>query len=122
MNVSTRARDFELTEALDTFIREQVANSLARFAADIIAVDVFMKDTNGPKGGPDKQALVRVRLRNRQLMATETTHEDVYAGLKTGIRRMKRAVRRQLRKSLTMERERLREMARQASLLQAPPT
>jgi hypothetical protein len=68
-----------------------------------------MKDTNGPKGGVDKQALIRVRLRNRQVIALETAHDNLYAAVKKGTRRTKRAVRRQLRKSHRIQKQRMRD-------------
>ena len=110
MNITARAHDFELSEAIAGFAREQISAALNRFSEGIVFVDVYMKDTNGPRGGADKQVLVRVRLRNRQLIATETTHEDLYAAIRRGAKRTKRVVRRTLRKSGRIEKRRLRSL------------
>lgn len=99
MNIMTTAQDFEMTSAIDQFAHESLRAALRRFSDDVLAVDVFMKDINGPKGGADKQVLIRVRLRNRQVIAMETEHENLYAAIKQGATRTKRAVRRHLRKS-----------------------
>lgn len=109
MNITTRAQDFEMSNAIDGFVRDQVRTTLQRFSDDVIAVDVFMKDSNGPKGGIDKQVLVRVRLRNRQVIALETAHDNLYAAIKRGSKRIKRAVRRHLRKSQRIQKHRMRD-------------
>jgi ribosomal subunit interface protein len=109
MNITTTAKDFESSPALDAFIRDQLFDSLEHFAENIIAVDVYLKDENGPKGGIDQQALIRVRLRNRQLVATETKHENVYAAVRLGVKRTRRAVRRQLHRSRHIDKRRLYE-------------
>jgi ribosomal subunit interface protein len=120
MNITTRAQDFEMTSAIDNFVREQLADALERMESEIIAVDVYMKDTNGPKGGNDKMTRIRVRLRNRHIVTTETTHDNLYASVKTGVRRTKRAASRQLRKARSIERQPLRNALTQSTSLRVP--
>lgn len=107
MNITTSAKDFDMTPAIDQFVREQLRMNLQRHGADILAADVFLKDINGPKGGVDKQALIRIRLRNRQVIALETEHEDLYAAVRTGAKRTKRTINRQLRKARSIRRQRV---------------
>jgi ribosome-associated translation inhibitor RaiA len=109
MNITTSAQDFEMSQAIDRFSRDQVLAALQRFSEDIIAVDVFMKDCNGPKGGVDKQVLIRVRLRNRQAIALETAHENLYAAVRKGCKRTQRTVRRHLRKAQRIQKQRMRD-------------
>ena len=109
MNITTRAQDFKMSTSIDRFVHDQVRTALHRFSEDIFAVDVFVKDSNGPKGGVDKQALIRVRLRNRQEIALETVHENLYAAVKKGSKQTKRAVRRQLQKSRRIQKQRIRD-------------
>lgn len=109
MNITTRAQDFKMSTSIDQFVRDQVHTALHRFSEDILAVDVFMKDSNGPKGGVDKQALIRVRLRNRQVIALGTAHENLYAAVKKGSKQIKRAVRRHLQKSHRIQKQRIRD-------------
>ncbi len=122
MNITTRAQDFELTEPIDACVRDSLASSLRRIDHDIVAVDVFLRDTNGPKGGVDKQVLIRVRLRNRQLLAVSTTHENLYAAIRKGVHRTRRAVSRALRRSRRIERRRLRELLASNPLPAVPRT
>lgn len=109
MNITTSAQDFEMSSAIDQFVRDQLSSVLKRLSEDVVAVDVFLKDTNGPKGGVDKHALIRVQLRNRQVIALETKHDDLYAAIRIGSKRAKRAVRRQLRKSQRIQKLRMRD-------------
>ena len=109
MNIVTRANDFPLTGAIDTFVRDELLSAFQRLDAEIISVDVSMKDANGPKGGADKKVLICVHLRNRQQVATDTAHENLYAAIKTGVKRTRRTVQRTLRKSRRVDRQTLRE-------------
>ncbi len=107
MNITTRAQDFEMTRAIDRFARQQLSAGLDRFSDGIVALDVFMKDANGPRGGVDKQVLIRARLRNRTQIALVSTSDDLYSAIRSGVKRTKRAVRRQLRKARRFDKLRL---------------
>ncbi len=120
MNITARAQGFDLSQSIDAFVREELRLALQRFSGDILSVDVFLKDTNGPKGGVDKQVLVRIRLRNGQLLAMSTTREDLYAAIKVAVKRSKRVVRRTLRKSRRIERRRLRNLQHELDLTAVP--
>ena len=110
MRIGTNAQGFETTTAIDNFIRDEVELKFDPFRDQVISIDVFMKDINGPKGGVDKQVVVKARLRNRQRIALETTHENLYAALKLGLRKSRRAVRRSLRKSGRIDRLSVRKL------------
>lgn len=110
MNITTRANDFALTESIDTFVRDELQSAFQRLDAEIISIDVSMRDANGPKGGIDKQVLICVRLRNRQQVALDTAHENLYGAIKTGVKRTRRTVQRALRKSQRVDRQSLREL------------
>ncbi len=99
MNINSSAQGFEMTPAIDSFLRRQLSTSLQRFDEHVVAIDVYLKDTNGPKGGIDKHVLIRVRLRNRHKVVLETVHDDLYAAITLGARKIKRAVRRRLRRN-----------------------
>ncbi|MDJ0710779.1 MAG: HPF/RaiA family ribosome-associated protein [Woeseiaceae bacterium] len=111
MNVSCRAQGFELSSAIDMFVRKEVHSTLDHFSEEIVSVDVFMKDTNGPKGGVDKQVLMRIQIRGRQQITMQTIREDLYAAIRISTKRAKRAVRRSLRKARRFEKLSLRRLA-----------
>ena len=107
MNITIRSQGFEVTAAMDGIIRNEIGSAMQRFRDSIFSVDVFMKDTNGPKGGVDKQVLLRIRLRSGQQMVLQTTREDLYSAVRVSIKRGKRALRRSLRKARRMEKQSL---------------
>ena len=111
MNITTTAQNFETSTPLDTFVRSRLHNAFEKLDTDITAIDVFMKDINGPKGGVDKLVLIRVQLPNRQVVTIESQHENMYAAIRNGVKRARHAVRRQLRKSRQIDKQRITEFA-----------
>jgi ribosomal subunit interface protein len=120
MNITTTAQNFEGSLALNTFVRSRLRNALARLDDDIIAIDVFMKDLNGPKGGIDKQALVRIQMRNRQVITVEAEHQDLYAAVRGAVKRVRQAVRRHRQKSRQIDKQRFADVAGNAAMPRVP--
>ena len=120
MNIITRANDFPLTGAIDEYVKGELRSAFRRLEAEIVSIDVSMKDANGPKGGVDKQVLICVRLRNHRQVALETAHENLYAAIKTGVKRARRTVQRASRKSRRVGRQTLRELLDDQPLTAAP--
>ena len=110
MNIAIRTQGFEPTPAIEEFTRTQLDSALRIFADMVVSVDVFMKDINGPKGGVDKQVLIRIRLRSSQVVTVECTRANLYSAIAATAQRSKRTVRRTLRKLRRIERLRVREM------------
>ena len=120
MIISTSSHNIQLSRELDEFVNSTLRNSLERLADDVVSVDVFLQDLNGPKGGVDKQAVIRIHLRGRREVAIETVHENLAAAIRVGAKRAKRAVRRSLRKARRIERFRIsRRLNAQPSSLNA---
>lgn len=107
MNITTQSQGFETTHAIDGFARDSLYSALRQFSDSVVSVDVHMKDTNGPKGGVDKCVVIRVRLPNRQAVTLETRHKNLYAALRAGSKRVRRAVRRHLRKARHIKKVRI---------------
>ena len=115
MRIYIQTHGFELTAEIDAHVRKQLTRNLARSEQNIIAVDVYLGDVNGPKGGADKKALVCVQLTSRLAVKLEAVHTDLYAAIALASRKAKRAVKRTLRKHNRIEKAELREL-RQASV------
>ena len=107
MIISTSSHNILLSSELDTFVRSTMHQALDRLGEDVLSIDVFLKDVNGPKGGVDKQVIVRLHLRNRRQLAIETLDENLYAAVRRSAKRAKTAVRRSLRKSRRIEKFRM---------------
>ncbi len=110
MRTYIQTQGFELTKAIDAHVRRQLARNLAGSEDNIIAVDVFLGDINGPKGGMDKKALVCVQLASRLAVRFEAIHSDLYRAVTVASRKARRSVKRTLRRHKRIEKAELREM------------
>lgn len=110
MNIHLESQGFELTPAIRAHVIKQLNFNLANFESHIMAVDVFLRDINGPKGGADMKALLHVKLDVGQPIKVESTRSDLYVSIVLAARQAKRAVRRTLSKQRRMEKLALRHM------------
>ena len=99
MNINVTAHGLSIDGDTDSFVRGQVRSALQRFDEHVFLVDAYLKDINGPKGGIDKQVLVRVRLRNGHVITTGVSRARLRAAVVVSLRKARRAVRRSLEKS-----------------------
>ncbi len=98
MKIHLQTQGFELTSAIDTHVRKLLGRHLAGSQNNIIAVDVFLSDINGPKGGIDKKALVCIQLASRLAVRFEAVHDDLYRAVAVASRKAKHSVKRTLRR------------------------
>ncbi|MDH4041486.1 MAG: HPF/RaiA family ribosome-associated protein [Gammaproteobacteria bacterium] len=110
MRIYIQTQGFELTPAIDSHVRRQLVRNLAGSEDKIIAVDVFLGDINGPKGGMDKKALVCVQLAQRLSVRFETIHSDLYRAVTAASRKARRSVKRTLRRHSRIDKAELRGM------------
>ena len=108
MNVSIEVQGFSLTGPIEARVRRRASAALGRYDVETTAVDVFLRDVNGPRGGKDKTALVRVSLRRRPPVVVESASDDLYAAIDASMRRSRRAVRRALTRNRQLLRDRVR--------------
>lgn len=116
MEIRLETQGFELTDALAAAAREQVIAALGRMGGSVMYVDVFMRDVNGPKGGPDKHVLLRIRLIGSGVIAVDSQRSEWRAALAVCARRARRCVRRSLRRRRRLEKGRIREFHGRQSL------
>lgn len=117
MNIEIRTQGFELTWSIERFAYSQTEASLRAFSEMVTSVDLFMKDINGPKGGLDKQVLVKTRLRTGKVIAIESTRSSLYSAIAVSLQRTKRSVRRTVKKYRRIERIRWNEVDGQADVI-----
>ena len=94
MKVRIQSQGFKLTPAISARVHKRLSGLLSRYDDDVISVDAYLKDLNGPKGGYDKQAVIRVQLRHLAPVSISTTHTDLYKAIDVSVRRLLRSVRR----------------------------
>lgn len=96
MKITIRARHLELGRELGDQLQRRLDFALGHLATSIRAVDVMIVDTNGPKGGDDKQCRIRVReLSSSEIVITQVG-ADVMATVSVAAERAGRAVARSL--------------------------
>lgn len=110
MKIHLETQGFEPTPAIKSHVTKQLRLNLANFDSHIVAVHVFLRDINGPKGGADMKTLIRVMLDTRHSINVESTRNDLYAAVVVAARQAKRSVRRSLNKHRRMEKLALRHM------------
>lgn len=110
MNIHLESQGFEITSSIREHVTKQLNFNLANFASHVMSVDVFLRDVNGPKGGADMKALIRVSLDEGQPIKVESTRPDLYASVILAARQAKRAVRRTLSKQRRMEKLAIRHL------------
>ena len=78
MNVKLQTQGFALTPGIGSRVHERVDKALDRYSEDIVSVDVFLKDVNGPKGGDELNLLSPDNIHVQQVMKASD-------GTRTGI-------------------------------------
>ena len=111
MNVNIQTQGFEITPPIAARVHEKVNATLGRYADEIVAVDVFLRVLNGPKGGEDKQAGIRVQLRHLAPITVISVDDDLYKAIVRSARRTRRAVRRSSSKFRRIRRRGLHHVA-----------
>lgn len=111
MNVHIQTQGFSLTPAISARVRDRLHKTMERYVDDIMSIDVFLKDLNGPKGGEDKTAVIRVRIRHLAPIAVTTTRSDLYKAIDESARRARRSVRRIVRRKWSIRRRGLQYVA-----------
>ena len=96
MKLSIRLRHCRLSNAAYDQITRRVAFALGRFAHVIRSVDVLIIDVNGPKGGVDKRARLRIRGRGFRPIVIEQASSDALAAVALAVHRAAHSVQREL--------------------------
>jgi ribosomal subunit interface protein len=97
MKLLLRGQHLSLTEDLKSYVQTHLVDHISRYYDDTAAeLDVALVDTNGPKGGLDKEA--RVTFRSPHLASLHVTEvgADVYACVDLVRDRMERLVKREV--------------------------
>lgn len=116
MKIQVRTQGFEITPPLQEAALHHFRFALRRHINQVSSLDLFLKDTNGPRGGIDKSVLANVRLLTGIEVTVEDTREDLYQALSRCAARTRKAVRRSLNKARQRHPERLRRMRRNMEL------
>ena len=104
MHIKINTRDFSLTPALSSFIDEKMKFALSRYNQRIRVAEISLKDINGPRGGVDKQCIIKMKLNQFKTLVVEDVSEDAYKAINACCQRAKRRAERHFNRAKTMRR------------------
>ena len=96
MKIHIHSQDFPMSRAIETQIRGRLISSLDAHLSRIREIEVFVRDINGPRGGPDKSVRINIGLRRGPVVTVQETKSNLYAAISVAAGRARRAVNRQL--------------------------
>ena len=104
MRARVMSTGIETSEAVRAFTQGCLEPLYRLHAANLVHVDVFLEDVNGPKGGEDKAVRVRVKLRGGRTVTVRESGGDLHGAIARASRRAVFAVRRTLGGSRRIDR------------------
>ncbi|AEI68668.1 ribosome hibernation-promoting factor, HPF/YfiA family [Corallococcus macrosporus] len=99
MKVLLRGVHLDLSDALKSYVDEHLVRHIERFADDEAAeIDISLVDTNGPKGGVDKECRVTVRLPGLSSVHVTETADSLFPAIDASRDRLEKSLKRLLEK------------------------
>jgi len=102
--IEIQARNFTLTDAIETHTRQKLEQMLHKFGDRILKITVHVSDDNGPKGGVDKHCHIHVDMKKLPTVIIEDSEESLYTAIDNASHRAERAVRKTIEKVQTKAR------------------
>ena len=97
MKVHIQGKQLKLTDGLKSYVMDRLVRPLSRFYDDSAAeLRVEFGDTNGPKGGEDKECHLTLHMPNARTLQIEESTSDCYASLDAASDRLIRVCKREL--------------------------
>lgn len=88
MTLHIRIRDLEDADGLKELVERRIGFATDRFAGRIHELHVVVTDTNGPRGGVDKQCLIRGVLAGGKSVTVEEHGSDAIQVVNRAARRL----------------------------------
>lgn len=99
MKVLLRGVHLDLSDALRAYVDEHLVSHIERFADDEAAeIDISLVDTNGPKGGVDKECRVTVRLPGLAAVHVTEAGDSLFPAIDASRDRLEKTLKRTLEK------------------------
>ncbi len=97
MKLIIHGKQLKLSPALKAYVDKHLVRPLTRFYDNAAAeLEVEFGDTNGPKGGLDKECHLTLRMPGAKTLHVEETTADAYASLDQAGERLMRICKREL--------------------------
>lgn len=97
MDININAQGLAMGPAEKLRIRLQLEHSLRRFASRIRAVDLYLKDINGPRNGKDKNVIMRIRLTSGRVFAVRALRSQILSATRLATKLAKRRIKKAIR-------------------------
>lgn len=99
MKVLIQGKQMRVSDELKGYVHDRLVKQLTRFLDDPAAeLRVEFGDTNGPKGGEDKECHLTLHIPNARTIQIEEATRDPYASLDAATGRLIRRAKRELEK------------------------
>lgn len=93
MDMTLRHDGFDMSEAIDSHVRDRFSAALDQHASHIRGVGVTLRDENGPRGGVDKSCQVQVDLASHhEPVIIKKQHDDIYLAVTETADAVKRTI------------------------------
>ncbi len=102
--IDVQARNFSLTDAIETHTRQKLEHMMNIYGDRILKTTVHMSDDNGPKGGIDKHCHIHVDMKKLPTVVIEDSEDNLYTAIDNATHRAERAVRKSIEKLQTKAR------------------
>ena len=96
MKLDIQARDFSLTDSIQTYVKERINYLFSARYDQIQRITVRLGDVNGPRGGVDKRCRVKITLPRLNEIVIEDLQTDLYVAISRAMERASRTVNRRL--------------------------
>jgi putative sigma-54 modulation protein len=104
MRFEIRRRGLKVTEELRNYIKERLRLALTRFGRHIDLVRVYLRDVNGPRGGPGKKCRIVVGLPRRGRIVVTGADANISAAVTSAASRAGFAVKRHVKRRVARRR------------------
>ena len=92
MQVEIRGKGLRVTDVLSTYIQRRLVFALGRFGRRVERVLVRVEDTNGPKGGIDKQCRVAVVVPHSRTAVIEARGSNIRVTINRAVAKASRYI------------------------------
>jgi putative sigma-54 modulation protein len=99
MKTIVKGVHLKLSKRLRDYVQEHLVEPMVHFCDSAAAeIEVHLADTNGPKGGVDKECRATVRIPNSKTLHVTEASDDIYKSIAFARDRLERMAKREIQK------------------------
>lgn len=106
MKVNVRGVHLSLSDSIKDHVQRHLVDPISRFFdSEAAEMEIHLRDTNGPKGGVDKECSVTVRVPHAQSIHVTETADDIYKAIDLCRDRVEKSAKRTVERSQDKRRD-----------------